>query len=586
MNTSSSFRRPLAFAALAASAYLIGLLLGLGIHRPRPLTTRMPGPQASAETTVPGRIPREARRERSAPGVDQSQASVPALLPGPGTSMSALETALRRMRGPMANWSEDDVLPMLFALSPQEFPKAWALIKGLPPEPRGDVVGRLFRAWGQKDPTAALAAISGMSNRRDADGLTQEVLRGWAREEPHAALAWASQMPPGQNRDKALGAAIEGISFSDPSAAAIALTNLPAGDERAEAATTVAFRLAGTDPRAALGLLGDVDSSMRGGVLAGAAMTLASKSVPDALAWAKTLPDPQQWRTALIGIASEAAKLNPSQAVSLVTAQSDPALAGDLAKTVVENWAQEDEPAASAWVSSLPAGELRQRAWSGLESYLQVKDPKALVQFTLNKFPFSNARSSELTRAGADLVCAGGALMHAEACDWVASLPSGLDRDDLVLGLYGSFLPPAEVAPLVASMTPGPAQASTAAGLAQRWAGDAPAAAAEWSASLSMGPARNAALGAVANGWAASDPASAAQWVESLPVDAARENAVLGFIQGASAKHPEQAAPFLGMIADPAKLQQMTSQVLNSWMRADPQAAQVWAQRAGLGVGP
>ncbi len=516
--------------------------------------------------------------------MNQSQADIPALLPGPGTLMSTLESRLNRLRGPIEDWSEDDVLPMIFALSPREFPKAWALIKDLPPEARGDVAGRLFRAWGEKDPTGALAAISAMPNQKAAEGLTQEALRGWAKEEPNAALAWASQMPPGRNRDKALGAAIEGMSFSDPSAAAMALTNLPAGKERTEAASIVGLRVAGTDPQAALGLLGEVWGS--GGILSGAAMSLASESVPDALAWAKALPDPQQRKTALIGIASEAAKLDPSQAVDLVTSQTNPALAGDLAKTVAENWAQEDGPAALAWVSSLPAGELRQRAWSGLESCLFPTDPKALVQFTLNEFPFSDARSGELTRAAIDIAFFGGALMHAEACDWVASLPPGPDRDDLVLGLYRGSLPAAELAPLVAGMTPGPAQARTISGLAQRWAGDAPAAAAEWSASLPTGTARNAAVGVVANGWAASDPASAAQWVESLPADAAREGAVLGFIQGASAKHPEQAAPFLGMIADPAKRQQMTSQVIKSWMGSDPQAAQAWAQQAGLGGGP
>jgi hypothetical protein len=569
---------------LISCSYLLGLVLALAVrHAESPGGSQR---QSSAAATGAGRAgPRVSTGQPKGRSAGASQRGYSAFLPGPGTLAQTLEAKLGEMR---RNWPPKGVVqlfPMFFGLSSSEFPAVWALVKDLPTGRwggwQGLLSGRLFRAWALKDPYAALAAASGRP------GLTETALGVWARSDPNAALGWVLKGPEGTQRDRFLGSVIGGMAQREPASAAALLTNLPPGEEKSEAALEVVSAWAGTDPVAAGALLSDIHVPLHHSLaLQSLAAGRADQSVSDALAWARSLTTPDDRRTALDAVVSRLAVTDPRQAAELVTRESDPALAADMAKSLAGLWAAVDEQAAMAWVAGLPAGALRQAALKALDDGLSLLDPLGGARFALEALPQGDARRADLVHAGVQLGFFPDDVGHAAACDWLSSLPSGADRDALISGFCERHpLPDEELAPLAASMTPGPDLVSTVQRLTQSWVNTAPVQAADWGSSLPEGLARSTALAAVAQSWGASDAASTAQWVGSLPPDPARDSAVEGFVRATSSNHPERAVPLLGLISDNAQRQQTTTQVLNNWMQTDPQAAQAWAKAVGIAPG-
>ncbi len=571
-------------AVLGLLVYGLGLLLGQRVERTvhhhvigtQSADSRVALKSASADTESLGADPGDAAAEQPS-----------AFLAGGRTAWDLFEVKVRESQHSGDRWAYDWQLgPLLYGLSTDDHLKAWKLVRGLPRRKAGDIPesatwealleGDLVNAWARKDPHAAMKAVLAVADDEARNRLLQSVLATWARKEPGAALARVREMPAGKPHDDALQAIIHGVAEEDPAGAIHLLDELPAGRTRAGAVASVISAIAPNDPDRATGLLDGVDPLDRLYAMVAIANSKASRSVADTVAWAETLNNPTDQKTALDCVLGRLIESDPQQAVKLVTSRTDAKLRTQLANSLASSWAGRDPPAAAAWIAQLPEGALRQQAWEGLKTQLMVDDPEAVAEFALTLFPSGSARSDALrsvaklwTRSGPD----------DEAMQWANQLPAGTERDAFYSGACDNlaFAQPEEAARLAGLMSPGEEQNDVVQKIARFWAffGDTEQALA-WGTKLPDGPARDAAFVQIAGAWAAKDPASAAEWLRSLPADDTRAKAAEQFVVQTAGKRPDLAAQWVGSIADDQTRRAQTESISREWKKKDPKAAQAW----------
>jgi hypothetical protein len=114
----------------------------------------------------------------------------------------------------------------------------------------------------------------------------------------------------------------------------------------------------------------------------------ARKFPSAALAWVQSAPDSKQ-RDAIAEIAfSKLADTDPAGAVALagkITANGAGPLEENILENLTQRWADQDEQAASAWASTLPAGPIRDGALDRI-AFVQAKaDPADAAQLVANE---------------------------------------------------------------------------------------------------------------------------------------------------------------------------------------------------------
>jgi len=296
----------------------------------------------------------------------------------------------------------------------------------------------------------------------------------------------------------------------------------------------------------------------------------AARSIPDTLAWAKTLSSGKDQETALRAVASRLASTEPGQAVEFLMSQPPGKQRDQLAGPLAETWAASDPRAASAWVSQVPDGPLRQEACAGLERSWAPQDPEAAANFILNSLPPGEARLS-LLKDVAHAWCWVG-LDTQGAIAWAGQLPAGTEHDAFLSGMCESLAvqDPAQAAPLAAAIAPGKIQVEAFNRLAETWVSSYGSAldAAAWSAALPPGPTRAAAMAAVSAAWAPQDPVASGLWLESLPADDARAKAAEAYVAQTVQERPDLAARWVDCIADENARNQQTEAIARQWLNS------------------
>jgi hypothetical protein len=475
--------------------------------------------------------------------------------------------------------------PFMFLLSTNDYSKAWTLLKEVRSTAlRDSVRGHLLHLWSRLDPRAALKAVQALPRDDEGDWCIQEVLSGWAEKQPQAALEWVRQTLSDDRQNGALCAVARGLANQDPKAAAQLLAGLPGGGAKEEPAMAVLEKLAPLDPDAAQKFLDQIGTAhRRDDGFSFIVEVRAAQSIPDTLAWAKTLSSDKDRETALRAAVSRLAPTQPGQAVEFLMSQPAGNQRDQLAGALAETWAASDPQAASAWASQLPDGPLRQGACAGLERSWAAQDPEAAANFILNSQPPDEARLA-LLKDVAQTWCWVGMDTHG-AMAWASQLPAGTDRDAFLSGMCQSLAEqdPAQAAPLATAIAPGKIQTETFNSLARAWVsrGAAPDAAA-WSAALPPGPTRAAAMAAMSHGWASADPAACGLWLGSLPADDARAKAAEAYVARTAQGRPELAAQWVESIADENARHQQIEAIARQWLKTDPDAAQAWLEQTTL----
>ena len=244
------------------------------------------------------------------------------------------------------------LLAFIDQLAPGDFQEAVAHFRSLGiTDARMGEYSLLLTAWAETDPTAALA----YSMENTTSGFaTQTVLSAWANNDTDAAVSWAQANHDGDGPNPYMPGIIRGIAASDPTQATALLSSMPRSVERAQG----------------------LDSIMP---------HLLHKGVEATRAWIAALTDDSLRNGAMLRSAETLANTDPAGTVSWLLANPCEATQQQM-DNVYSSWAKQDQQAAMASFSSLPAGENRSNALRGVVASVASKDPIAAVAL-MNRYP-------------------------------------------------------------------------------------------------------------------------------------------------------------------------------------------------------
>jgi len=249
------------------------------------------------------------------------------------------------VRGENALDRSRSLLAFIDQLGPGEFEDAVAHFRSLGiTEDRMGEYAMLLTAWAKADPVGALDYVQ---DNTQGDFARNTVLSSWAANDPEAAIRWAIANHTGDGANPHLAGVIRGIAAQDPARATELLTSMPRSRERGQALDGILPHLIATGTDATRDWINSLDDeSLRNGALERAAVRIAA--------------------------------IDPAMAVNMLIA--NPGQAADRRlDEVYRTWARQDATTALASMESLPAGNLRTNALSGIVSNTASSNPRAAV---------------------------------------------------------------------------------------------------------------------------------------------------------------------------------------------------------------
>lgn len=296
-------------------------------------TERMTGDRSA--NTRPASARTRAGESRSGATFDERLASMEELIRG--------ENALDRGRA-MLSWID--------SLAQEEFEAAVDRFRNLGlTEARMGEYAMLLTAWGELDPTAALAYTAENTQGGMATGT---VLTAWASRDPEAAIAWAKANHEGADANPYMIGIIRGLAETNPTRATELLQGLPFSSERGEALAAMMPHLMRMGAEGAKDWIAKLtDNKLRDGAIARFAETMA-RNDPEGTA---------TWLMANLGDAS-------IRSVDKVYGE----------------WAKKDKGAAKTSFEKLPAGAARSHALRGLVTVEARENPQAGANL-MNSYP-------------------------------------------------------------------------------------------------------------------------------------------------------------------------------------------------------
>ncbi len=467
-------RNLLLAAVLCLCAYGLGMLVGHGAKQAlqsRAASQRSGGTRSEMNASA-SLVEERGTEERAF--VADSSAFLPTLST---TTLQYFESQVRTLDG-MGNKEAfahklEEIRPLLFLLSTNDYPKIWAWLKGLrSSDAKGCVRYQLLEIWSKKDPRAAIEVVMALPEGHEREMLMRGLPANYGASNPEAALAWVRQLPAGEQRDIFLTDMIGGIAERDVVIATRLVDELPPGSLRDGAVWRIVEHCLNTDPAAAAGLANKARTVFQQqGLFRYVGAAWAERSLPEALAWAQGLNNQGDRDSALAGVVRQMAQTQPGVAANLVLSQAEASSRYLLAKSLVAGWAQSDLPAAVEWTTRLP-DNLCGQAWEGLQEQWVHLDPEGAANFALQSLPAGETRTAALTTLARKAAEAG--WDEQAALRWVGRLPAGPERDAFLLGWCTQSVPgfgprPEAVAPLVALMSPGKRRDAAIEAIALEW---------------------------------------------------------------------------------------------------------------------
>ncbi len=389
-------------------------LLGHGSTASEPSASGDASLRAGARSSAPGKSARAGSRlaERGHPGRIAAGSGAASIVTSRPPRQAVVELA--QLNDPMER--AKGFLALIDTLGPDDFRDVVADFRAIGiTEQRKSEYGMLLHAWGQTDPTAALAYAMKNTGTPFA---RQTILASWAADDPEAAIAYAKQNHKGEAANPLLVGVIRGVAPHDLSRATELLQDLPYSRERGEALQTmlpfvmqdgievalnwsagiadgrlktgavtyIMSDLTQSQPEVAAEVLGGLeDSSAAVRVADDVGGALARISLERAVRWSEGLQpdlraeamegivphyaaeDPQaasQWLESLSGttnldaairsFALTAQHQEPQMAADWIARISDEGSRAETYRGVLSRWWGKDAAAAEAWIQSAP----------------------------------------------------------------------------------------------------------------------------------------------------------------------------------------------------------------------------------------
>lgn len=192
---------------------------------------------------------------------------------------------------------------------------------------------------------------------------------------PWAAARFAESPEAGDLRTELMRVIAETWATTKPSEAAKWIEQLSDPNERDTMLGCLCFKVAQVDVPGAIEVLEKEGLDDRREVmLCNLVQSWAANDIQSAFAWVNEYPPGKTRDDLVMHIALAENQTDPKSAAQIVATQINPGETQDEAAfSVVDAWAWQDLPGASAWVAQFPDGDLKTRATSQLSRIAEVK---------------------------------------------------------------------------------------------------------------------------------------------------------------------------------------------------------------------
>jgi len=387
------------------------------------------------------------------------------------------------------------------------------------------------------------------AERERCCGTAVKFARFWSERDPEAAARWAVGFDGKDSHDEfnpyssAMREAVIGLKRKDPGAAARWGWGLP-------------------------------DGKTRSSEVYGAVFVWALSCQKEAEAWVLQLPESRCQEAALTGLINGIVEKNPARAAELSMKVKDDD--SGVFHKIGWHWGAVDAESAGRWAETLPEGNKRLTALSGVIEGLAEKTPEAAARMAL-QLPKGEPRNEALGCVASEWV----RLDAAAASQWAERLPDEADRllavrkvaskwwrqDDVAARRWVGQLPEGELRDW--------ALADIAAGMGNTHFESI----LEVARQIPVGPARWKALAAVAYSMSMEDAEGAAKLVLELPADCeSRPTAIFSAATSLAESNPASAAEMADQLSraenGPSRIHEI---VAAQWAEIDPVSAKNWA---------
>lgn len=450
------------------------------------------------------------------------------------------------------------------------------LTETAPQDSRSVFSGVIFRAWSERDPAAAKAALSSVADPEIKRSAASAL--GIAPED-----TGASSITQNQSKDQ-----------TEPvSAAAIAYAG------SAHPAETARRLLADFPP-----------SGNRLDAIGNLASAWVRENPSDALRWAQSLQILGERKQATMFILDQ---FPPEALVSefrnLSSAEKNEA------RSAIRRWASRDPGAAAKWLASQPTWNGRAQAAQNIASEWAATDPRAAVAFALKELPAGTPLQCTMATiagkwaekdpgAALDLTetlrpstlrhCACIQIMKAwakanaqAAADYLTAFPKGELKDELVAPVVEAWAAadPRNALALAEQISAASDRESAMLSALSLWSKSDPDAAAKYLYEIPPGEAKDNLIGSVSRKFVERDAQRALQWAVGFPDPRDRQSALYHTITSWASEHPEAAAAYTLVISDAETRDRVAPDVAHRWADKNPETAARWAASLPEGKG-
>ncbi|MEY3894894.1 MAG: hypothetical protein RLZZ214_413, partial [Verrucomicrobiota bacterium] len=437
----------------------------------------------------------------------------------------------------------------------------------------------LFQKWAKDDPEAAIAKlnlIKGTSNRQQA---LQGIAAALVTSDPQRAITLLDGMPPGQGRGNILSSITSAWMSHDSDAAIAWINSLPPAD-KSKALQNSYWQLIQEDPAKAAKFLSSLPAnSQTSNQFSNLAGQWAQQDLEAARKWVESLPAGRTRERAMNGIISTLAQTDPAQAAAMLGGAVVTNQNSGQVGTIVGAWIKTDQTAALAWLDSLDLrGDTQRNVHSQFLQNWVNEDAPAASRYALG---IQDEKSRQ--QAISSLVGAWGRNDPQAAREWIMttldgdaknsslnSLIQGLSHQDYTTALRYYQEATANLPPEAVEKNFG----STASQIARNWLQHDPKAAGQWVMSLPQGESRSSSVRSMVDDLGDYDIKGAAEFVGTLAAGKERDRAV-GALVSDLGDHgdPESAFDWAASITDTSSRESLIRTAANQWKEYDRAAA-------------
>ena len=446
----------------------------------------------------------------------------------------------------------------------------------------------LFQKWAKDDPEAAIAKLDLIKGTSDRQQALLGIAVALVTSDPQRALDLLDGMPPGQGRGSMLASITATWMRHDSDAAIAWINSLPAADQ-SKALQNGCWQLIQDDPAKAAKLLSSLPANNQtSGQFSNLASQWAQQDLEAAREWAESLPSGRTREQAMNGIVNTMAQTDPAKAAAIlggevvtnrnyyqvgmivgewIKTDQTAALAwldgldlrGDVQRNVhsqfLQNWVNEDAPAASRYALGIQDEKSRQQAIGSLIGAWGRNDPQAAREWIMTSLEGESKNTS------------------------LNSLIRSLSQQDYTTALQYYQEATANLPPETIEKTFG----STASQIASNWVQYDPKAAGQWVMSLPEGETRSNSIRSMVDDLGDYDVKGAAEFVNTLAVGKERDQAVGSLVSDLGNQgDPESAFDWAASIGDASKRESMIRDAANQWKEYDVSAARAAVAGANI----